>query len=273
MSNKDRLHNLRSQGLLLHSLRSWFFTRGYTEVHTPVAVPSAALEENLEAIRIADAPLFLHTSPEFAMKRRLADGLCRIYQIAHCFRGEEVGPHHAMEFRMLEWYRVGASWWDIANETINLISHLYEQVDLTPPKFDWIPTSELLSPNLAPKDWYFEWVDNIEPNLPTACIVYDYPNWQAALARTRHGVAERFEVYIEGIELANAFDEESSSEEIRKRWNQSNAFRITQQKPIHPIDDEFLQAIDRMPRCSGIALGIDRLMMLLLKQTSIHGLL
>ena len=111
--------SIRSQGMILHALRSWFFERGYIEVHTPIAVPSAALEENLEAIQITDGKRFLHTSPEFAMKKRLADGLCRIYQIAHCFRGEEIGPHHAMEFRMLEWYRVGASWWDIAHETIS----------------------------------------------------------------------------------------------------------------------------------------------------------
>ena len=102
MSSKQQLHNLRTQGMILHALRSWFFDRGYTEVHTPIAVPSAALEENLEAVSIDNPPLFLHTSPEFAMKKRLADGMCRIYQIAHCFRGEEMGPHHAMEFRMLE---------------------------------------------------------------------------------------------------------------------------------------------------------------------------
>lgn len=259
--------------MILHSLRSWFFDRGYTEVQTPVAVPSAALEENLEAIHLHNTPLFLHTSPEFAMKKRLAEGLCRIYQIAHCFRGEEVGPHHAMEFRMLEWYRVGASWWDLAHETVDLISHLYELNNLPTPSFEWIATTELLSSKLPPEKWYFEWVDKVEPNLPDACIVYDYPHWQAALARTRHGVAERFEVYIDGIELANAFDEESSSREIRQRWEQSNHMRTTQDKPIHPIDEPFLSAIDRMPRCSGIALGVDRLMMLLLKQTSIHGLL
>ena len=273
MSSKRRLDDLRTQGNILHALRSWFFERGYTEVHTPFAVPSAALEENLEAISLANMPLFLHTSPEFAMKRRLADGLCRIYQIAHCFRGEEVGPHHTMEFRMLEWYRVGASWWDIANETVDLLTHLYQGVDLPIPTFEWVATPDLLSPDLPPQDWYFHWVDKVEPNLPKACIVYDYPKWQAALARTRHGVAERFEVYIDGIEIANAFDEESSSLEIRQRWNEANAIRISQQKEIHPIDEDFLHAVDKMPRCSGIALGIDRLVMLLLKKNSIHGLL
>ena len=259
--------------MILHALRCWFFERGYIEVNTPIAVPSAALEENLEAIQINNGNRFLHTSPEFAMKKRLADGLCRIYQIAHCFRGEEIGPHHSMEFRMLEWYRVGASWWDIAHETIELITFLYEHTDLSVPKFEWIATTDLLSPNLTPEEWYFTWVDQIEPTLPSACIVYDYPPWQAALARKRNNLAERFEVYINGIELANAFDEESSSREIRQRWLDSNNIRSANNKVPHPIDEEFLQAIDKMPRCSGIALGIDRLIMLLLNQNNIHGLM
>ena len=273
MSDKLDDQTIRSQGILLHALRSWFFERGYIEVHTPIAVYSAALEENLETIQINNANRFLHTSPEFAMKKRLADGLCRIYQIAHCFRGEESGPHHSMEFRMLEWYRVGASWWDIAHETIDLISHLYKHTDRSTPTFEWIATTELLSPHLSAEEWYFQWVDQIEPSLPDACIVYDYPPWQAALARKRNDLAERFEVYINGIELANAFDEESSSQEIRQRWIYANQIRSLNNKPIHPIDEEFLRAIDQMPRCSGIALGIDRLMMILLNQTSIQGLM
>jgi len=269
----NRLAVLKAQGELMQTLRAWFLERGYMEVQTPIMVPSAALEENLEALRVTETSLFLHTSPEFAMKKRLADGLCRIYQIAHCFRGEEIGPHHNTEFRMLEWYRVGASWWDIATETIDLIQTLYRKIGQDPPNFVWIPTTALLDPTLSPEEWFFRWVDQIEPNLPPAAIVYDYPHWQAALARKRHGLAERFEVFINGIELANAFDEECSSNEIRIRWHQANTIRIQQQKPIHPIDESFLQAIDRMPRCSGIALGIDRLMMLLLQQESIHELL
>ena len=272
MSNK-RLSLLRAQGELIHALRSWFFEKGYTEVHTPIMVMSGALEENLEALSVTDMGLYLHTSPEFAMKKRLADGMCRIYQIAHCFRGEEVGDHHSTEFRMLEWYRVGASWWDIANEVIDLISTLYASKNKASPQFEWIQTTNLLSPTLSPEEWFFTWVDQIEPILPPACIVYDYPHWQAALARKRHGIAERFEVYINGIELANAFDEESSSREIRHRWQDANSIRTTQNKPPHPIDEALLTAIDKMPRCSGIALGVDRLMMLLLDEQSIQGLL
>lgn len=273
MLNKPSKDVLRAQSLIIHALRSWFFNRGYLEVHTPIAVPSAALEENLETLQLKDSGLFLHTSPEFAMKKQLVKGLCRIYQIAHCFRGEELGPHHATEFRMLEWYRVGASWWDIAEETVELISHLYRHCEQSPPQFEWIDTPSLLSPDLSPDEWFYKWVDEIEPSLPPACIVYDYPSWQAALARNRHGIAERFEVFLHGVELANAFDEEGSGTEIRHRWEISNSIRLSQDKSIHPIDEEFLSAIDQMPRCSGIALGIDRLVMLLMNQRSIHGLM
>jgi lysyl-tRNA synthetase class 2 len=140
-------------------------------------------------------------------------------------------------------------------------------------EFEWIPTTDLLPLDLEPEEWFFRWVDEIEPNLPEACIVYDYPAWQAALARRRHNVAERFEVYIHGVELANAFDEEGNSAEIRQRWTHSNQIRQQMGTTPYPIDEQFLQANQKMPRCSGIALGIDRLFMLLTKQQSIHDLL
>lgn len=269
-SNKTQ--NLRAQGHLTHALRSWFFERGYLEVYTPIMVTSPALEEHLEAIYVSDYDSWLHTSPEFGMKKLLGEGLCRIYQITPCFRKEEIGIHHRTEFRMLEWYRAGASWWDLAHETIDLIQTMAQSAHQPSFNFDWISTQELLPSNLTPDEWFFRWVDEIEPNLPKACIVYDYPEWQAALARRRHNVAERFEVYINGVELANAFDEESSSAEIHRRWIKSNQVRMAMGKRPYPIDEQFLKANQRMPRCSGIAMGIDRLFMLLTNQDSIHDL-
>lgn len=268
-SNKTSL--LRTQGHLTHALRSWFFERGYLEVYTPIMVTSPALEEHLEAIQIPD-DLWLHTSPEFGMKKLLGEGLCRIYQITSCFRKEEIGVHHRTEFRMLEWYRAGASWWDLANETIDLIQTLAQHVHQPIGDFEWIPTQDLLPLNLEPEEWFYRWVDEIEPQLPEACIVYDYPAWQAALARRRHNVAERFEVYIQGVELANAFDEEGNSAEIHQRWMHSNHIRLEMGKTPYPIDEQFLRANQKMPRCSGIAMGIDRLFMLLTNQDSIHDL-
>lgn len=262
------LYLFRQQGHLYHKLRTWFHDHGYQEVYTPAIVPSPALEEHLEAIAIEDQ--FLHTSPEFGMKKLLGLGMQRIYQISSCYRKEELGRHHSREFRMLEWYRVGASMWDIMDETVELIGILFQSLNKTPPEFTRIPTTDLLSPNLSPDEWFYQWVDQIEPELPPACIIYDYPAWQSALARKRGNLASRFEIYLQGVELANAFDEEGDSQEIRSRWEQSNQARKEQQRPPHPIDEEFLYALDHMPRCSGIALGIDRLFMILLGEDNIQ---
>ena len=156
------------------------------------------------------------------------------------------------------------------DEVVALISHLAQQLGKELPAFERIPCTQLLSPDLPPEEWFFQWVDKIEPNLPPACIIYDYPAWQSALARKRGSVAARFEVYLEGVELANAFDEEGDSQEIRLRWTQSNIVRVQEGRRPYPLDEEFLSALDKMPRCSGIALGIDRLFMLLLGEDNIQ---
>jgi len=250
---------LRQRATILRTIRRWFDDHGYLEVHTPVLVPSAGMEEHLEPVCVG--PSFLHTSPEFAMKRVLAEGLCRIYQIVPCFREDERGNHHAREFTMLEWYRVGATSQDIMNEVTELIGAVAISIGQAAPQFKRVPTRSLLNDTDEPAKWFFEWVDQVEPTLTQPTIVYDYPVWQAALARQRGSVADRFEVYLSGIELANAFFEELDPEVLRLRAKQSNANRIERGKQPHPIDESFLSAVGRMPRCAGIAMGIDRLVM------------
>lgn len=252
---------LRQRAAILRSLRVWFDEHGYLEVHTPALVRSPAMEEHLEAVPAADG--FLHTSPEFAMKRVLAAGLCRIYQITPCFRGEEVGAHHSREFTMLEWYRVGAGLPELMDEVSDLIAAAARAVGAPVPDFQRVKTAALLEDTGDPDDWFFRWVDQVEPTLTAPTIVHDYPAWQAALARTRGEVADRFEVYLGGLELANAFHEELSSSTLRSRWDEGNQRRAAAGRPPHPIDGAFLDAVDRMPRCAGIALGVDRLVMAL----------
>ena len=252
---------LRQRAAILRAIRRWFDDHGYLEVHTPALVDAPAMEENLHAVAVGRQ--FLHTSPEFAMKRVLDAGLCRIYQIGPCFRAEEVGVHHSTEFTMLEWYRVGAGLPELMDEVSALIAAAATAVDLEPPVFQRVATTDLLADDLAPDDWFFAWVDRIEPTLTAPTIVHDYPAWQSALARTRGKVADRFEVYLKGLELANAFHEELSSTELRARWRDGNARRSQAGHAPHPIDEAFLAAVDRMPRCAGIALGIDRLVMAL----------
>ena len=258
---------LRQRGQILAALRSWFFDHGYLEVHTPSLVPSPALEPYLEPVRVGDG--FLHTSPEFAMKRVLAAGLPRIYQIGPCFREEEQGAHHSREFTLLEWYRVGAGTQELMDEVEALIAAAARSVGAEIPVFARRAVSSLLVDRGDQDAWFFEWVDRVEPTLTAPTIVYDYPKWQAALARIRGSVADRFEVYLGGLELANAFAEEMEGDEIRQRWNEANENRRARNRPIHPIDEAFLAAVDRMPRCAGIALGVDRLVMALTGQDDI----
>lgn len=259
---------LRQRAAILRSLRVWFDDHGYLEVQTPALVRAPAMEEHLHAVPAAGDG-FLHTSPELAMKRVLAAGLCRIYQITPCFRQEEIGVHHSREFTMLEWYRVGAGLPELMDEVTSLIGAAAAAAGAPSPAFRRVPSRELLDDTLAPDDWFFRWVDEVEPTLTEPTIVYDYPIWQPALARTRAGVADRFEVYLGGMELANAFHEELAPQTLRERWAASSAGRIRAGREPHPVDEDFLAAVGRMPRCAGIALGVDRLVMALTGATDI----
>ena len=254
---------LRARGKILNAIRTWFQEHGYVEVHTPLLVKSPAMEEHLHAIPVENQ--WLHTSPEFAMKRVLSSGLCRIYQIAPCFRKEEVGVHHSKEFTMLEWYRVGAGTEELMDDVESLIACAAQSIGTAIPQWERIPVSSLINESLAPEDWFFEWVDQVEPTLNKPTIVYGYPVWQSALAKIRGGLADRFEVYLEGLELGNAFAEETNATELRGRWENNNQKRSAAGYPKHTIDNDFLNAVDKMPRCAGIAMGIDRLVMALTK--------
>lgn len=252
---------LRQRAVVVAALREWFGAHGYLEVHTPVLVPSGAMETYLEPVRVG--ALHLHTSPEFAMKRVVAAGLPRIYQLGPCFREEEEGIHHSREFTMLEWYRAGAGTWELMAEVEALIHSAAVAVGVPPPQFRRVAVSSLIADNGNPEDWFHEWVSQVEPKLTEPTIVYDYPAWQSALARVRNGKADRFEVYLNGIELGNAFAEETSGAEIRQRWMQNNRDRAQLAKIPHVLDEEFLAAVDHLPRCAGMAIGVDRLVMAL----------
>lgn len=258
---------LRARALILRELRRWFDRRGYLEVHTPALVPAGAMEEHLEAVAVGR--LQLHTSPEFAMKRVLAAGLGRIYQVAPCFREEEQGVHHSREFTLVEWYRAGAGLAEIMDEVEGLIGACARALGLPSPMLERRAVADLLPDHGDADAWFRTWVEAVEPTLQRPTLVHGYPAWQAALAKVRGGRAERFEVFLGGLELANAFDEELDAAEIRRRWTAGNAARLAAGRPAHRIDETFLAAVDRMPRCAGIALGLDRLVMALTGATDI----
>jgi lysyl-tRNA synthetase class 2 len=252
---------LRARARCLSALRRWFDAEGYLEVHTPCLVPSPALEENLEPVRVGR--MFLHTSPEFAMKRVLAAGLHRIYQLGPCFREEEQGVHHSREFTLLEWYRANAGTAELMDEVEALVQACADALGAPRPRFTRLAVRELIDPTLDPEQWFYTWVHEVEPRLTAPTIVYGYPAWAAALATLRGAEADRFEVYLGGLELANAFGEEGDADVLRARFAASGEARRAAGRDPHPVDERLLAALPHMPRCAGIALGVDRLVMAL----------
>lgn len=293
---------LEARARLLADIRAFFLSKGVLEVETPVCSAAATTDPALESLatrytgpgEAQGKDLYLHTSPEFPMKRLLAAGSGPIYQICKVFRDGESGRLHNPEFTLLEWYRPGFDQHQLMDEMVELISGLLPE----PLPVQRISYAELfqghlgLDPHSCTAGQLREhalrlgvpgaesislpdaagWLDLllthcIEPHLGRGgiCFVYDYPASQASLARIRPGdppLAERFELYMEGMELANGFYELTSAEEQRRRF----LFDLERRrdmgvKPV-PMDERLLAALDRgIPECAGVALGIDRLLM------------
>ncbi len=313
-------HILEQRRALEEELRRFFSERGFQEVQTPLLVRSPGMETHIRPMRVmatspanGESAVFLPTSPEFAMKKLLAQGWERIFQLCPAFRDEPVSPHHLPEFTMLEWYRTGARLDDLMNETELLIRTLSRRAPSSTltidgpepwPRFrvrdlfkkhaglDLEPTTPASvlhevagltrtravdsdEPDDSWDDLFFRiWLNQIEPKLPQdrPCFVYDYPPSQAALAEIERGVdgiswARRFEVFAGGLELANAFQELRDPKLQRQRFEtdmreRSRVYGDT--FPASPIDETFMDALEKgLPPCSGIALGWNRLVMLL----------
>jgi lysyl-tRNA synthetase class 2 len=316
-----RRGRLDQRGRILGAVRTFFAARGYVEVDTPALQVSPGLEPHLRAFKTVlhdahdqAAERYLHTSPEFAMKKLLAAGMPRIWQLAHVYRDGERSATHHPEFAMLEWYHVGATYRDLMDECAALlgtcqdaagaevltwrghtadarrpwqrlsVAEAFEKhcgIDLLATAPDPLaPDVERLTAaaghlGIAPHpgdDWealYFRiFLERIEPmlGLGVPTILYDYPVSMAALSRPTASdprVAERFEVYVCGLELANAFGELTDAAEQRRRFLADQAKKQALYGETYPIDEDFLTALDcGLPPCAGIALGFDRLVML-----------
>lgn len=273
---------LRARAAVLRAVRTTLDARGYLEVPTPVLVASPAMEEHLHAVPAGGG--FLRTSPEFALKRALGAGLGRVYEIGPCLREREVGDWHRREFTMCEWYRVGATLPDLMDEVELVVAAAARAVGAAPPAWRRTTVRALVlehtgidlatasASDLSPahdEGWddafVRRWVADVEPRLDGALFVGDWPASLAALARIRDDgdggwpVALRFEAYLDGIELANAFDELRDPAEQRRRFVAANAARIAAGEAPHPIDEALIDAVGRMPPTCGIAVGVDRL--------------
>ena len=277
--------NLHLRARIIQAVRRFFIDRNYLEVETPVRIPAPAPEAHIDPVESGN--YFLHTSPELYMKRLLAAGYTRIFQICKCFRQHERGRKHLPELTMLEWYRVGCDYLSLMDECEDLLGFISETLErgkhivyqtksiaLTKPwprlsvtdAFDQYGSKSM---NEALKGNSFDevMVLDIEPNLgyPVPNFLYDYPIQHGALARQKAQdpqLAERFELYIAGIELCNGFSELCNAAEQRERFEKELQVRIALSKPAYPMPESFLEALSDMPPAAGNALGIDRLVML-----------
>jgi elongation factor P--(R)-beta-lysine ligase len=281
---------------LLKRLRAFFDNRDILEVETPLLSRDVVVDRHLDPLSVtlfADPrepetgpKLWLQTSPEFAMKRLLTSGdkrLNSIFQITRAFRGGEIGPLHNPEFTMVEWYRVGHDYAagmqllaDLAEEILNLGAperltyreafQRYAGVDPLQPKHTDLQLDLLLTQKVEPC---------LGQGRPT--ILYDYPASQSALARIREGdppVAERFELYVSGIELANGYHELLDPAVLRARNAAINQLRRSDGKPALPEESCLLAAMEHgLPACCGCALGFDRLVMVATGARSIQDVM
>jgi lysyl-tRNA synthetase class 2 len=288
----SRKKALETRAATIDAIRSFFRESQYLEVETPFRIPAPAPESHIDAIP-ADG-WFLHTSPELCMKRLLAAGYPRIFQISHCWREGERGTRHICEFTMLEWYRAGAEYNGLMDETQALVSSVVRKVTgrrtltyqgqrirlagqwarLT--VGDAYQRYSGISAEGALADGSFDerMVRDIEPMLghPEPTFLYDYPASRGSLARLRAdnpSVAERFELYIAGLELANGFSELVDPAEQRRRFEEEETYRRSMGKRPYPTAEKFLQELEDMPPSAGIALGVDRLVMLIHNTNSI----
>ena len=306
-----RLDRLRQRARVVAALRGFLDDADFMEVDPPILVGSPGLEPHLDAmvVHTTEGPRFLHTSPEYALKKLLGSGADRVYSLGACFRDEPKSKTHSPQFTMLEWYTTGFDLFELMAQTEALVQAAWSALDrpqvmgiqgpLTlEDGFErmtvresfkryasidpWLHSSPDSLRKAAAKsglrvssldgswdDLFFEiFLNEVEPNLgverPT--FLWGWPRSQAALARidpedqTR---ALRFELYAGGYELANAFDELTDSQEQRDRFEEELELRHRLGKPQYPIDEAFLTAIDAMKPTAGIALGVDRLIMLL----------
>jgi lysyl-tRNA synthetase class 2 len=283
--------NLEHRARKVAQVRAFFEARGFLEVETPLLVPSPGLDVHLDAFAVeaAGGTRYLSTSPEYQMKRLLADGYPRIFQIAKAFRRDELGEQHNPEFTMLEWYRAPGSVEDVMRDTEQLVAAITggslvldgETHDASPPflrmtvleayaKFAASSAEETLALAEHEEERFFRLlVDKVEPGvlgLARAVFLTEYPASQASLARRKPGdprVAERFELYAGGVELCNGFGELIDPVEQRERLERDQRTRAERGLPVYPIDQKFLAALERgLPPCAGNALGLDRLIAL-----------
>lgn len=301
--------NAQKKAFILQQIRQFFKERNVIEVETPALAKGTVTDVHLEGFNCNykyltknSSELYLQTSPEFHMKRLLASGYGCIFQISKAFRYEEAGRYHNPEFSLLEWYRLDFDHFQLIKEVSDLLKIILkcseprvityqniflEYVDLDPLTATRGELITLIENNNKCSDWLFKEEDNdillqfifseiIEPviGINEPYFVYNFPKSQASLAKLcpkDNRVAQRFECYFQGVELVNGFNELTEHDKQLSRFHKDNIKRKKLNLESKPIDSYFLSALHHgLPACSGVALGIDRLLMLALKVESIN---
>lgn len=300
---------LKQRAEMLANVRQFFAKRHVLEVDCPALSLRAPIDVHIDVMQVHlqnGECGYLHTSPEYGMKRLLARGSGDIYQLSHVFRDGESGHLHNPEFTMIEWYRLGFSLNELIEETLQLIRLFVDSLEVNILSYseafrkyagidavamtakqlkDYIRSQDfqvseaILS---SDKDTLLQLIltQLVEPHLGEEglCVLADFPASQAALAQIKvkqgEEIAERFEVYYQGLELANGYHELLDAKEQKKRLVQANEERKKKGKPTLPIDHYFLEALELgLPDCSGVAVGFDRLLMLKLKKLHLQEVL
>ncbi|MGZ6131064.1 MAG: EF-P lysine aminoacylase EpmA [Myxococcaceae bacterium] len=320
MPNPSQWAAARARQVLQRAIRQHLESLGYLEVETPLLVPAPGMEPHIRAFEVPFVPetdvgrprtLYLHTSPEYAMKRLLADGTGPVFQICKVFRNGEVSPTHNPEFTMLEFYRPHSDYRaimaDLEGTLVAGAAALGRPEPFGQCPYERVTVREALrretgidlhqagdastlaaaaravgvrtEPGDGFDDVFFRlFLEHVEPRLgrDRPAFLIDYPASMAALARLSPddpSVAERFELYGRGLELANGFSELTDAAEQRRRLEEERAYRIARGRPAYPLDEPFLEAVGRMPPAGGVAIGLDRVLMLLLGADRIEDVL
>jgi len=289
------------RAVIMQRVREYFAAANVLEVDTPALSRCAVSDVQIESFAITDSavskgPMYLHTSPEFCMKRLLAAGYPDIFSIARVFRDGEAGRKHQPEFTMIEWYRLGMGLDEIIGDTVKLISHAladsvslastmqcdYHDVMNETTGQDMRTADATTLADIAGADPQLrsalgtnkdDWLDlllatHVAPALPTdrLTVLKHYPASQAALARLCPGdpdVADRFEVFLGPVELANGYVELTDAAEQATRIAADNQERLQRRRPVRPVDDELIAALESgLPECAGVAMGFERLQMI-----------
>lgn len=321
MPSQTQWATAKARQQMYAALRSFFASVGYLEVETPQLVPTPGMEVHIDPFEVRFTPqtdigqarsLYLHTSPEYAMKRLLADGSGPLFQIARVFRNGEVSQQHNPEFTLLEFYRPQADYHVIMRDLESALAAAERAVKTEPGVFSKVPYERLTVRDAVLREtgidlrqhstgeqlraaaksagiriggassfddvFFHIFLQKVEATLgvgrPT--FLTEYPASMAALAKLKESdpsVAERVELYVDGVELGNGFSELTDAQEQRRRLLDEQAQRSAQGRPAFALDEAFLEALPRMPPCAGIAVGLDRVLMLLSGQRNISDVL